>query len=49
MKQRNINFRQTGSERAGETSYKNFHRTIVKHFKNSFKYTLERIKKYGKS
>jgi hypothetical protein len=49
MRQRNINFRQTRSERAGEGSYKNFHRTIVKHLKIHFKYTLERIKKYGKS
>lgn len=49
MRQRNINFRQTRSERTGESSYKNFHRTIFKNLKNHFKYTLDKIKKYGKS
>jgi hypothetical protein len=49
MRQRNINFRQTRSERAGESSYKNFHRTIIKNLKGHFKYTLDKIKKYGKS
>jgi hypothetical protein len=49
MRQRNINFRQTRSERAGEGSYKNFHRTIIKNLKGHFKYTLDKIKKYGKS
>jgi hypothetical protein len=47
MKQRNINFRQSNSERAGESSYKNFHRTIVRNFKNSFVSTLGKFKKYG--
>jgi hypothetical protein len=49
MKQRNINFRQSKSERAGEASYKNFHRTIVKNLKIHLKYSLDKIKKYGKS
>jgi hypothetical protein len=47
MRQRNINFRQTRSERAGESSYKNFHRTIIRNFKNNFKSTIDKIKKYG--
>ena len=49
MKQRNINFRQTNSERAGESSYKNFHRTVYRNLKIHFKYTLDKIKKYGQS
>jgi len=47
MKQRNINFRQSHSERAGESSYKNFHRAIVRKFKNNFVATLGKFKKYG--
>lgn len=33
MKQRNINFRQSRSERSGESSYSNFRKSFVKKFK----------------
>lgn len=33
MRQRNINFRQSQSERAGESSYSNFRRNFVRKFK----------------
>lgn len=49
MRQRNINFRETRSERAGESSYKNFHRTIIKNLKIHLKYSLDKIKKYGQN
>jgi hypothetical protein len=34
MKQRNLNFRQSNSERAGDSSYKNFRQGVIKKFKN---------------
>lgn len=44
MKIRNINFRQTGSERSGQRSYKNFARFIKEKVK------LQGVfKKYGKN
>lgn len=46
MRQRNINFRQSHSERAGESSYRNFHRNIIRTFKNNFKLLKD---KYGKN
>lgn len=54
MKQRNINFRQSHSERAGESSYKNFHRTIVRNLrfenlKGILKLKFGGKEKYGQS
>lgn len=36
MKARNLNFRQTKSERVAERSYSNFRKGLVKMFKNKF-------------
>ncbi|HUD05194.1 MAG TPA: hypothetical protein VMR59_04395 [Patescibacteria group bacterium] len=49
MRQRNINFRQSHSERAGESSYKNFHRTIVRNLKGVLKLKFGGKEKYGQS
>jgi hypothetical protein len=47
MKQRNVNFRQTRSERSASSSYGNFRKNLVKKLKiDSWKLKLT---KYGKS
>ena len=44
VKQRNLNFRQSNSERAAGNSYGNFKKGLVKKFKN-----IVILNKYGKS
>jgi hypothetical protein len=45
VKLRNLNFRQSRSERAGDSSYKNFRQGVAKKF-NNIKFLNN---KYGKS
>ena len=51
MKRRNLNFRQSKSERVGDSSYSNFRKSFVKMFKFKDKLTNLRNKgnDYGKN
>jgi len=45
MRQRNINFRQSNSERAGESAYSNFRKSLIRKLRiDNLKL---KIKKYG--